>query len=481
MRSRVVDQINGILQERSPRLNLFAESLRKDVAPAAPDVAEIPLGFSAHDYAVFLLHIAAEIEHGLLVQYLFAAYSLGGPQVPEKHQPDVQKWQTTLFGIAKEEMGHFVTVQNVLKLLGGALNLERNDYPWDVPFSPFRFSLEPLSRRLLARYVYIESPEVWPEKDAALKKEITDIALEGGPSSSHRVGELYDRIVKVIRDKSLIPDSLFHEDTLAFQASWAEWGRGYRDGSKGAIAPDAETPDVLVLTAYSRQTAIDALTAVAEQGEAAGGDAKTIELSHFQRFLEIYRAFPGEKEWQPCRKIACNPRAVGNKDGDPDTTFIANDVSRRWAELLNLRYRMLLSYLTHSFRLSGEPGSGDIRARGAVLNRTFGEMYNLRAISGILVGLPCGGKDPELRAGPTFELPYTLTLPILERDVWRLHLDLLEASNALVASLRKEGSAAADAYLQSLAALDDTAAEAFQAILDGADTPVAHRHAGGRT
>ncbi len=418
MRSRVLDQINGILQEPPPRLHLFAKTLGK-TAPAAPEPVKIPLGFSAHDYAVFLLHIAAEIEHGLLVQYLFAAYSLGGPQVPEEHQPNVRKWQTVLFGIAKEEMGHFVTVQNVLKLLGGALNLERNDYPWDVPFAPFQFSLQPLSRRLLARYVYIESPspENWPEKDADLKKEIIDLAFGGDPSSSHRVGELYDRIVAVIGDKNLIPDCLFHEDTLPFQASWAEWGRGYRDGSKGSIAPDAETPDVLVLTAYSRQTAIDALKAVAEQGEAASGDAKTIELSHFQRFLEIYRAFPGEKEWQPCRKIACNPRAVGNEHGDPDTTFIANEVSRQWAELLNLRYRMLLSYLTHSFRLSGEPGSGDIRARGAVLNRTFGEMYNLRAISGILVGLPCGGKDPELRAGPTFELPYTLTLPVLERDV----------------------------------------------------------------
>jgi hypothetical protein len=105
-------------------------------------------------------------------------------------------------------------------------------------------------------------------------------------------------------------------------------------------------------------------------------------------------------------------------------------------------------------------------------------MYNLRAISGILVGLPCDAQDDPLRAGPTFELPYTLTLPFLERDVWRLHLDLLEASSALIASLRREGSAAADAYLQSLAALDDTAAETFQAILEG--TPVAHRHAGGR-
>ena len=33
--------------------------------------------------------VAAEIEHSLMVQYLFAAYSMGGPQVPEARRDDV--------------------------------------------------------------------------------------------------------------------------------------------------------------------------------------------------------------------------------------------------------------------------------------------------------------------------------------------------------------------------------------------------------
>ena len=51
-----------------------------------------------------------------MVQYLYAAYSLGGPQVPEKYQAMIRGWQEVIFGIAKEEMGHLLSVQNVLKL-----------------------------------------------------------------------------------------------------------------------------------------------------------------------------------------------------------------------------------------------------------------------------------------------------------------------------------------------------------------------------
>ena len=45
-------------------------------ADAVP-VHDPPL--SPHDEAVFLLNIAAEVEHALMVQYLFAAYSLRDP------------------------------------------------------------------------------------------------------------------------------------------------------------------------------------------------------------------------------------------------------------------------------------------------------------------------------------------------------------------------------------------------------------------
>ena len=50
--------------------------------------------------AIWLLHAAAEVEHQFIIQYLYALYC-GAPD-------------DTLMTIAQEEMGHLVTVQNLL-------------------------------------------------------------------------------------------------------------------------------------------------------------------------------------------------------------------------------------------------------------------------------------------------------------------------------------------------------------------------------
>jgi len=48
-----------------------------DFAPASKALAKPP-ELTWRDHAIMLLHIASSIEHALMVQYLFAAYSLGG-------------------------------------------------------------------------------------------------------------------------------------------------------------------------------------------------------------------------------------------------------------------------------------------------------------------------------------------------------------------------------------------------------------------
>src|SRR5438105_3657530 len=121
----------------------------------------LPPEQSWHDYAVFLLHVAAEIEHALMVQYLYAAYSLGGAAVSGPKHEEARHWREVILGIAKEEMGHLITVQNILRLIGGPLHLEREDYPFRSDFYPFHFTLEPATKSSLAKYVVAESPKEW--------------------------------------------------------------------------------------------------------------------------------------------------------------------------------------------------------------------------------------------------------------------------------------------------------------------------------
>src|SRR5204863_2080786 len=98
-----------------------AAPAQAELAPAATSVVHIELpdlsGFpTPAEKAQFLLHAAAEVEHALLVQYLYAAYSLKKPGdvTDPAQQAALSQWPRSLRGIAKEEMGHLLTVQNLL-------------------------------------------------------------------------------------------------------------------------------------------------------------------------------------------------------------------------------------------------------------------------------------------------------------------------------------------------------------------------------
>jgi len=84
-------------------------------ATGAPMVRARPRDMSLRDWATFLLHSAAEVEHALMVQYLFAMYSLNPNATgPKANDPtasiNTSSWARTLRKIAIEEMSHLLIV-----------------------------------------------------------------------------------------------------------------------------------------------------------------------------------------------------------------------------------------------------------------------------------------------------------------------------------------------------------------------------------
>ena len=111
-------------------------------AEAAVHTIPKPDELSWWDWAVFLLHTAAEIEHALMAQYLYAAYSLAdadftGAAVPADAAARTARWRATITAIAREEMAHLLTEQNLLRFIGGPLNFERQDFPFRSALYPF--------------------------------------------------------------------------------------------------------------------------------------------------------------------------------------------------------------------------------------------------------------------------------------------------------------------------------------------------------
>lgn len=480
MRSRVTRNLWPVLGQPIPvRPQPDGAPEPETIAPETP-----PLELSGRDYAISLLRLAAEIEHGLMVQYLFAAYSLEPPSTPAAQRTTVRRWQETILGIAKEEMAHLVTVQNLLAALGGPLQFNREDFPHDNVLYPSGFRLRPLSLPSLATYVVAESPEVWEGEEAERIKRQAEAEVGG---TVNRVGRLYEELIAVARDPALVPDDTFDVASVRFQASWDEWGRGYRKGERGRQGTDdaPAVPELVIERVNSRDAAIAALEQVGEQGEGFGMPQDEDE-SHFERFLKVYEELEELSEdvrQTLVRDVATNPTTdLSGPDVSPDpddeqsTSPIANPAARLWAHLFNVRYRKLLVSLSHAFELAEDrtdPNSPG--PRGSLIHRAFAEMYNLRSIAGLLVALPLDHAQPDaVRAGPPFQMPHTLMLPHDEDDRWRLHRDLLDASATLAERIAGvDGAGAAEEYLTALADADRIERDQVDALIVATARPAA--------
>ena len=80
----------------------------------------------------YLLCQAAELEHALMCQYLYAAFSLksaAGPGLRADQLEAVERWRRVIFAIAGEEMLHWAMVQNLLTAVGSAPYVSRPQMP----------------------------------------------------------------------------------------------------------------------------------------------------------------------------------------------------------------------------------------------------------------------------------------------------------------------------------------------------------------
>jgi Ferritin-like len=125
---------------------------------------EPPLRVEHREELVWLLAQAAELEHGLMCEYLFAQFSL-------KRSPDeglsgerlatVAAWERVLIDVIKQEMLHLALTTNLLTAIGAAPHLHRPNFPilsrWYPP--GVQLALVPFGERALRHFIYLERPE----------------------------------------------------------------------------------------------------------------------------------------------------------------------------------------------------------------------------------------------------------------------------------------------------------------------------------
>ena len=462
---RGMNQVDlSALRRSDGAVPIAARSAALSLSPATPQ--------PAWDAAAFWLTAAAEIEHALMVQYLFAAYSLN-PAAAGPKKDDIAAIKEDLLQIAREEMGHLITVQNLLLLIGAPLHLGREHSPYASQIYPFRFKLEQLTLDSLAKYVVAESPDLPSDKIASLntpaKIALFDNIIKPAARRSNdgepvkNVGPVYAQLMDIFAHR--LRDEDFRLGHAAYQARWAEWGLERQRGGLRVLVLDVPQQDA----ASARTAATAAVKEIGEQGEAADLANDTSE-SHFERFFDIYerlQAIVANLGSSPTWPVARDPntsqedavppaaghmveqvlavRAAGGRIGDART--------RAWAELFNLRYRLLLQCLLHSLHRDDAPyaANGDRNPKGVLQYWTFSEMRRVKKLAEKLVQMPSGTGSHH--AGPPFELPFTLNLPQFESDRWYMHAAAFEASQEMSRSLLA-GADAADPFLQWLAQSD---------------------------
>src|SRR5690242_18118924 len=132
---------------------------------------EAPFVIEHREALIYMLCEAAELEHGIMCQYLFAAFSMkenAGEGLTEDQAATVGRWRDRISRVAVQEMLHLALVQNLLSAIGAAPHLSRPNFPQPASHYPagVNLTLLPFGEAALRHFMFLERPEGMALHDA---------------------------------------------------------------------------------------------------------------------------------------------------------------------------------------------------------------------------------------------------------------------------------------------------------------------------
>ena len=359
---------------------------------------------TARDSAIELLKLAAEVEHALMAQYLYAAYSL-----PDEAGPDSVNYHQKVKRIAVQEMGHLATVQNLLLILGGpaAFHMQRDVVREQSDKNPLPFVVERVSEVSLAKYVVAEMPAEVPKELKEVVARLTKLAQADVGDVIHRVGVIYavlkwmflpakeaqawldlSQVVPMpgashLTDADLRPQG----EIAAFEAQRREWGMAQ--------------PDLYLDAPRTCAEAVEAIDRIARQGEGLSDEAD----SHFQQFIQAVNQLGNLR----VKQIAKSP-TLGGGHGPKGGGEITNPYTKLWGKVFALQYSSLVLSI-HLALSTRRREDGERGLREELADLTILVMSQvIGPVSELMTTLPLGTHADAGLAGP----PYDLDPAVLE-------------------------------------------------------------------
>ena len=381
---------------------------------------------------IYMLCEAAELEHAIMCQYLFAAFSLKQSTdegITKRQLRSVDRWRKTISHIAAQEMLHLALVQNLLSAVGAAPHLERPNLPQPAGHYPpgVILTLLPFGDAALRHFMFLERPEGMDLADApglAAVERAVPVMQEG-------------EIVPRLQDFATI-GHLYRSIEEGIKQLCAKYGeRWLFVGPVEAQASESHfgwSELVQVVDAASAQRAIDTIL---EQGEGPRGHWKR---AHFGSFVDVLEDYQRHKEadptFEPARPVL--PATVRPSERTDSSPLIEDPFTARCADLFNVSYEVLLQTLTRYFAHTDETGP----QLATLAQVSLGLMLNvIKPLGQVITTLPIGGSTTGRVAGPTFELFYESDYLLPHRDsAWALMEERLREAAAFADRLCHDGA-----------------------------------------
>jgi hypothetical protein len=353
---------------------------------------------------IYLLREAAELEHGIMCQYLFAAFSMKqsvDEGVTAEQLTAINRWRKTILEVARQEMLHLALVENLLIAVGAAPHLGRPNLPSPAHYFPpgVQLSLMPFGERALRHFLFLERPEGMPldDADALSNSKLAEARPFLTPKAERDLDE--EALVAHGQDFATV-GHLYRAIDVGFAWLTAKLGpeRLFVGPVAAQAAPETFRWPALVLV-RDLATAHAAIDTIVEQGEGVRGAWQT---AHFGRFLEVfdeYLAMRGSNaDFEPARPVL--PGAVREHDAG-DLPIIGDPMTARVVDLFDVINEILLLALARYFAATEEtPEQRKVLAEVAV-----GLMFTaIKPLGSQLSGLPFGDAYPDRTAGAGFLL-----------------------------------------------------------------------------
>ena len=380
------------------------------------------------DALIYMLTEAAELEHAICCQYLYAAFSMKQSVeegVTHQQLDAINRWRRIVVEVATEEMQHLALVNNMLLAIGGAPRVGRPNFPQRGRYYPpsVQFELLPFGERALRHFLYLERPEGINLPDAEgfeaageIERPMTSEDIVPRPQDFSTVGHLYRSI-----------EEGFKHLVDRHGEEWLFIGPPRAQATPAAFQWPALTP------VTDLASALVAINTVVEQGEGPRGHWRD---AHYGRFLvalgEYLTMKRADPSFEPARPVvAAFVHPPPDSEGGP---LVSDPNTARVLDVFNVAYEVVLHVLARFFAHVDET---DEQLQTLADVAVYMMIDVIRPLGEVITTLPLGPDHPGMAAGPAFEVFYRAGFLLPHgRSAWVvIHERLVELNAYLVGLL----------------------------------------------